>query len=222
VSVQTCYTESTSEQELIMITQKTPIAVLGTLADLHREPIRYNLACLTQLVEQVNPDLLCAEVRQEAWEQGAWDTLPIEYREALIPLTAYTNIVIVPIQGPAECSLCTPQAGPWLGLRRSVARHLDGLLRWLQRQASGPDAINSGAFGHLCHTICLLEAWNGGAAVRQAWQAANRALLENIVTTVRRDPGVRVLVTVDCRRRHQLVAWLKRVDEVALVDVKKL
>ena len=205
-----------------MITQKTPIAVLGTLADLHREPIRYNLACLTQLVEHVNPDLLCAEVGQQAWEGGVWDTLPIEYREALIPLATRTNIVIVPIQGPAECSLCAPQVGPLLGLRRSVARHLDDLLRWLQRRANGPEAVNSGVFGHLCHTICLLEAWNGGAAVRQAWQAANRALLENILLAIRRDPGVRVLVTVDCRRRHQLVAWLRHVDEVALVDVRNL
>jgi hypothetical protein len=218
VWLQTCYTKSRSKQELIVITQKTPIAVLGTLADLHREPIRYNLACLTQLVEHVNPDLLCAEVGQQAWEEGAWDTLPIEYREALIPLATRTNIVIVPIQGSAECSLCAPRVGPLLGVRRSVARHLDDFLRWLQRQANGPDAINSGAFGHLCHIICLLEAWNGGATVRQAYGA----LLENILTAVRRDPGVRVLVTVDCRRRHQLVAWLKRVNEVALVDVRNL
>jgi hypothetical protein len=211
-----------NEQETIVITHKTPIAVLGTLAGLHREPIRYNLACLTQLVEQANPDLLCAEVSRQAWEGGAWDTLPIEYREALIPLATRTNIVIVPIQGLLEYSLCAPQAGSLLRLRRSLARHLDNLLRWLQRRANGPEAINSGAFGHICHIICLLEAWNGGAAVRQAWQVANRALRENILSAVRRDPGVRVLVTVDCRRRHQLVAWLRHVDEVALVNIRNL
>jgi hypothetical protein len=204
------------------MTHKTPIAVLGTLAELHREPIRYNLACLTRLVEELNPDLLCAELRRDAWEGGDWATLPVEYREALIPLAARTNIVIVPIQGPAGCGLGAPQTGPVLGLRRSVARWLDDLLRWLQRRADGPYAINSGAFGHLCHAICLLEAWNGGVAVRRAWQAANRALLENILAAVRRDPGVRVLVSVDCRRRHQLAASLRHLDEVELVDVWKL
>jgi hypothetical protein len=201
---------------------KTRIAVLGTLAELHREPIRYNLACLTRLVEELNPDLLCAELRRDAWEGGDVSSAPIEYREALVPLAARTNIVIVPIQGQAGCQLVAPQAGPLLGVRRTIARWLDDLLRWLQRRASDPDAINSSAFGHLCHTICLLEAWNAGVAVRRALQAANRALLENVLAAVRRDPGVRVLITVDCRRRHQLAAWLRHLDEVELVDVWKL
>ena len=34
------------------------------------------------------------------WEAGDVSDAPIEYREALIPLAARTNIVIVPIQ---EC-----------------------------------------------------------------------------------------------------------------------
>ena len=47
------------------MTNKTRVAVLGTLADLHREPIRYNLACLTDLVEELNPDLLFAELPRD-------------------------------------------------------------------------------------------------------------------------------------------------------------
>jgi len=201
---------------------KTRIAVLGTLAELHREPIRYNLACLTRLVEELNPDLLCAEMQREVWEGGDVSNAPVEYREALIPLAARTNIVIVPIQSEVGCQLVAPQTGPVLGVRRIIARWLDDLLRWLQWRADGPDAINSGAFGHLCHTICLVEAWNAGVAVQRAWQLANRALLENIVAAVRRDPGVRVLVTVDCRRRHELVTQLRFVDDIEVVDFWKL
>jgi len=199
------------------MTNKTRIAVLGTLAELHREPIRYNLACLTRLVEELNPDLLCAELPREVWESGDTSDAPVEYREALIPLAARTNIVIVPIQGAAGCAPVTAQNGRMARPRRAILRRLDGLLRWFQRRADEPRAIHSGAFGHLCHTICLLEAWVGGPATRHAWDAANRVLLKNVLAAVRRDPGVRVLVTVDCRRWHQLVERLRHMDEVELV-----
>ena len=199
------------------MTNKTRIAVLGTLAELHREPIRYNLACLTDLVEQLNPDLLFAELQREAWEAGEMSTAPIEYREALIPLAARTNIVIVPIQAAAGCEPGMAQAAHMGRLRRAILRWLDGLLHWFQLRADGPRAIHSGSFGHVCHTICLVEAWVGGPAARHAWDAANRALLENVLAAVRRDPGVRVLVTVDCRRWHLLAERLRHVDEVELV-----
>jgi hypothetical protein len=199
------------------MTNKTRIAVLGTLAALHREPIRYNLACLTQLVEELNPDLLFAELQREAWEAGDASTAPIEYREALIPLAARTNIVIVPIQGAVGCEPGITQAAHMAHPRRAMLRWLDDLLRWFQLRADGPRAIHSGSFGHICHTICQLEAWVGGPAARQTWDAANRALLENVLAAVQRDPGVRVLVTVDCRRWHRLAERLRHMDEVELV-----
>jgi hypothetical protein len=199
------------------MTNKTRVAVLGTLAELHREPIRYNLACLTDLVEELNPDLLFAELHRDVWEAGDVSDVSIEYREALIPLAARTNIVIVPIQAAAGCEPVMAQDGRMARPRRAILRRLDGLLRWFQLRADGPRAIHSGSFGHLCHTICLLEAWVGGPATRQAWDAANRALLENVLTAVRHDPGVRVLITVDCRRWHQLVGSLRHVEEVELV-----
>lgn len=102
-------------------------------------------------------------------------------------------------------------------LQRAILRWLDNLLRFLQLRADGPRAIHSGSFRRICHTICLLEAGVGGPAARQAWDAANRALLENVLAAVRRDPGVRVLVTVDCRRTHQLAERLRHVDEIELV-----
>ena len=201
------------------MTNKTRIAVLGTLAELHREPIRYNLACLTRLVEEINPDLLCAELPREVWERSDMSNAPVEYREALIPLAARTDIVLVPIQGAAGCEKVMAHGGR---LRHTIMQRLDGLLRWFQRRADEPRAIHSGAFGHLCHTICLLEIWVGGLSARHAWDAANRALLENVLAAVRRDPGVRVLITVDCRRWHQLAERLRHVDEIELVPYWEL
>lgn len=201
---------------------RSRVAILGTLADLHTEPIRYNLTTLTRLVGELGPDLLCAELRRDHWERGDWSQAPVEYREALIPLAQRTHIVIVPIQDGEGCKLVTPLEGSLLGPRQAIIRGLDGLLRGLQRLVDGPQGVNSGIFGHVCDMICALEACVCGAATRRAWDAANRELLENVLWAVRRDPGVRVLVTVDCRRRHRLVEWLRRSDEVELVDFWKL
>jgi hypothetical protein len=47
--------------------QRTRVAVLGTLAEFHREPIPYDLKALVQLVSQLNPDFLCLEMTPQQW-----------------------------------------------------------------------------------------------------------------------------------------------------------
>lgn len=201
---------------------KSRVAVLGTLAELHKEPIKYNLACLTRLVKELEPDLLCAEIQRDDWESGDLSRAPIEYREALVPLSRRTDIVIVPVSSSEGCELIAPQEGPFLGLRSRLIGILNWHLRVMQRLAGRPRATNSGLFGHLCNTICALQAWLCGAVTRRAWEEANQQIFDNILWAVRRDPGRRVLVTVDCRRRHLLEERLRHMDELELVDFWKL
>jgi len=99
---------------------------------------------------------------------------------------------------------------------------MNWMLRSLQRDAGTPEVINTGLFGHLCDAMCAITAWVCGEATRRAWQQANQQLYDNVVQAVRRDPGRRVLVTVDCRRRHQLEARLKALDEIELVHFRDL
>lgn len=44
---------------------------------------------------------------------------------------------------------------------------------------------------------------------RAAWAAQTQALVDNVLRAVRRDPGRRVLVGVQCQRLHRLVPLLK-------------
>ncbi len=201
---------------------RTRIAVLGTLAELHQEPIKYDLKTLRRLVKDLQPDLLCAEIRPEDWQSGDLSTALPEYREVLVPLSRQTDIVIVPVRSSKGSELIAPKGGTLLGLRRLIVRLLNSLLRRIQRLASGPRAINSALFGVTCHSICTLIAWLSGPEAQQAWSEANRALLDNILAAVRRDPGRRVLVTVDCRRSHWLIHDLRRAPDVELVDYRHL
>jgi hypothetical protein len=201
---------------------KSRVAVLGTLAELHTESIGYDLDTLKQIVGEVQPDLLCAEIHPDDWAAHDLDGMSPEYREALVPLARRTDIVIVPVAGSRDRGLVTPRGGRFLALRTFIVGILNAHLRWMQRGNRGLGAINSGTWGAVCDGLCSLTARLCGSEVRQEWDAANRAIFENVLAAIRRDPGCRVLVTVDCRRRHRLECELRGVPEVGLVHYETL
>lgn len=201
---------------------RSRVAVLGTLAELHQEPIKYNLTTLRRLVKDLQPDLLCAEIHPDDWQEGDLRKMLPEYRDALLPLSQRTDIIIVPVSGSQEWELIIPKGGHLIGLRTVILRVFNGQLRLMQRLASGPRAINSGLFGWFCDGMCSLTAWVCGSHAQRAWDQANRAMLSNIIGAIRRDPGRRVLVTVDCRRRHRLERSLRLEPEVELVNYHSL
>jgi hypothetical protein len=201
---------------------KSRVAVLGTLAELHLEPIAYDLETLKRIVRDVQPDLLCAEIHPVTWAAHDLDRMSPEYREGLVPLSRRTDIVVVPVAGSRDRALVTPSGGRFLALRTFMVRILDAHLRWMQRGDRGLGAINSGTWGAVCDGLCSLTARLCGSEVRREWDAANRAIFENVLAAIRRDPGCRVLVTVDCRRRHRLERELRGVPEVGLVHYQTL
>jgi hypothetical protein len=176
------------------------------MSDLHREPLAYDLACLRDLVIELAPDLLCAEIIQERWEAGNVMETEIEVREALGPAVALTDTVLIPI------ALSWQQYAdfrPHSGWRQKLTVTLEGFLRWGQRTANTPEAVNGVWFGAFCHTICHLSEAVWTAEDRTVWDDQNRRIAENILRAVRRDPGRRVLVAVRCQRLHRLRLLLK-------------
>ena len=97
---------------------KTRIAILATLADLHQQPIRYDLAELARIVTDVQPDLLGVEVERDEFERADLARAPIEVRDALIPLAQRSDIVIVPIGAASGDELRAPAANPAAPLLR--------------------------------------------------------------------------------------------------------
>ncbi len=201
---------------------KTRVAVLGTLGHLHETAVAYDLATLRRLVREIEPDLLCAEIRARDWASHDLRRAGPEYTRTLLPLSRRTDIVVVPVGAPGEPELVVPRGSRLLRLRKLLVRFLNWHLGALQRMASSPRAINSGPWGTVCDGLCTMTAWICGREALEAWDSANRAILENVLAAVRRDPGRRVLVTVDCRRRHRLERSLREVDTVEVVDHRHL
>lgn len=191
-------------------TPHTRLALLGTMSDLHRQSLKYDLACLRELIAERNPDILCAEITLEAWEHNDIWAAGLEVREALVPIEELTDIVLVPV---APSMKQYEEFVPKVGWRRRIAKSGLRLLRWGQRKAGSPEAIHGSMFGAFCHTMCVLteSAWK--LEEREAWDRQNREMAENILQAVRRDPGRRVLVVVQCQRLHRLSSLLKAHSE---------
>jgi hypothetical protein len=202
------------------ISTPTRLALLGTMADLHREPLAYDLACLRALVVELAPDLLCAEITQEMWEAGKLADADIEVREALGPVVALTDTVLVPI---APSSAQFTDFRPQRGWRQSLALASERFLRWGLRIANTPAAVNGVVFGAFCHTLCHLNEALWTAQDRSAWDEQNQRMAENILRALRRDPGRRMLVAVRCQRLHWLLPRLKEhAQELEIVSYREL
>ena len=187
----------------------TRVAVLGTLAEFHREPIPYDLTALVRLVEKLRPDLLCLDMTPEQWRLGEVADLPPEYRDALLPLAHQTDIVVVPIAGdrpPAE-----PSAPGWRG---GLITTLRRLLAFIQRTAPGSDALNEGWLHHIADFLYGIIAQLGGQQTVRSWRAHTDDLVRQVLEVARRDPGRRILVVVNLRHCHHIRPALRRYAEI--------
>ena len=187
--------------------RRSRVGILGTLSEFHLQPIDYDLECLRRLVVDLAPDLLCAEITREVWERGDLSQAALEVREALAPVVALTDTVLVPVAASWERFEDLVPAEGW---RRKAVAVFDRALRQAQRAANRPQAVNSALFENICHTVCALTELAWTPRERALWDAQNAVMAENICQAVRNDPGRRVLVAVQCQRVHKLEPLLKR------------
>lgn len=201
---------------------RTTVALLGTLGELHAEGLRYDLARLRSLVETLEPDFLGVQAEPVAWDSDDPGDQLLEVRAALVPSARLTDTVVVPLGAPTPNELASPETGELADLRAGVIRAADALIAALGRLVDSPAGVSRGTYVHLCGFICHVEAAAAGDAGRRAWHATNERILDRLLEAIRRDPGRRVLVAVQCRRIHFLEARLATLPEVELVPFERL
>jgi hypothetical protein len=201
---------------------KTRIALLATLSDLHREPIRYDLNELARVVADAQPDLLGVEIEQAAFEQDDLSMASLEVREALLPLARRSDVVVVPLGAGSPEELSAPREGSLLSERTLLIGWLDSTLTGIQRRAGDARRVNSVLVSHACGMICHLQAYASGERGRRAWEATNTKILENIRWMAEHDPSARILVAVQCRRKHWLEARLRKWANIELAPYWEL
>jgi hypothetical protein len=196
---------------------RTPVAVLGTLAEFHREPIPYDLRTLVELVTTLQPEFLCLDMTLEQWERRTFGDLPPEYRDALLPLASQTDIVVVPIAGahpPQE-----PNASGWRG---RINAQLRCWLAKLNRTAPSADAVNSGPRHWIADVLYATMLLLTDANLRAAWRSHTGALVQNVLAVARRDPHATILVVVNVRHCHHIRKALRAQADVRLLPYAEL
>ena len=183
----------------------TQIAVLGTLAEFHRDPLPYDLTALVDLVAEIHPDLLCLDISLEQWQQQDFSNLPVEYSEALLPLADQTDIVVVPIGGSQMMPRAT--AVGWRGVLIGWVRKL---LVWMQASAPGPDAINQGWRHELGNMLYGLARSLAGSQVNHDYHAHIKQLSQAAWHVAENNPGSRILVVTNIQYCHHVRPQLQQ------------
>lgn len=196
---------------------QTQIAVLGTLAEFHQEPIPYDLNALVQLVADIHPDLLCLDIAPSQWQAQDFSSLPPEYAQALLPLAYQTDIVVAPVGDLQE--LFPAEAAGWRGGTIRLLRHWLG---WLQRTAPSPDAINQGWRHHIGNLFYTVGRWLAGKQVQMAYHDRIEAVTASILDVAQHNPGNRILVVTNIQYCHHIRPWLAQHPEIEIRPYTKL
>lgn len=197
--------------------ERTRIAVLGTLAEFHREPIPYDMAALLDLVANINPDLLCLDMTREQWRTQAFEDLPPEYQQALLPLAHQTDIVVAPIAGGQPPPV--PEASGWRG---ASIHWLRNRIATIQRTAPGPDAVNQGWRHHLANYLYDATRWLSAGEVGKATREHADRLTQAVLQVARHDPGARVLVVVNVQYCHIIRERLRQHEDIEVATYAAL
>ncbi len=196
---------------------RTSVAVLGTLAEFHHEPIPYDISALLALVTQIYPDLLCLDMTATRWREQNFADLPLNYRDALLRLANQTDIVVVPIgSGQLQHS---QRSGGWRS--RAVALLRKGITA-VQRTAPGPDAINQGWRHNLVNDLYLAIRLLSDRGIKRGIHDYTDRLTQDVLRVSRRDPAARVLVIVNVQYCHLIRNRLKKYDEIKVTDYADL
>ncbi len=198
-------------------TGPTNIAVLGTLAEFHQDPLPYDVAALVDLVAEINPDLLCLDISMEQWQQQDFGTLTPEYGQALLPLASQTDIVVVPIGGHKAMLRAT--ANGWRG---ALIRQIRRLLARIQSGAPGPDDINQGWRHHLGNFLYGLGRRLAGRQVVHAYHERIAQLTEAVQRVIEDNPGNRILVVTNIQFCHHIRPRLRQQANTVVKAVEEL
>lgn len=181
------------------------IAVLGTLAEFHREPLAYDLEALVTLVADINPDLLCLDISLKEWQSQDFSRLPAEYSRALLPLAAQTDIVVVPIGG--QEMMPKAAADGWRGF---MIGRLRKLLSWIQSAAPGPDAINQGWRHEFANLLYSLIRRLAGSEADHAYHVHIERVSQTALRAAQDNPGNRILVVTNIQYCHHIRPLLQQ------------
>ena len=217
-------------QGIASAADRAEVIVLSTLHQLHAETEGYSFADLSEVIEQLQPDILAVELTAEDIESRRDQPTKQEYQRAVFPLLDKHNYDVVPLEPPQ------PLYDELVGLFRQSQKDLseqnpagaesfnlyaDSLFEMLEERWVSPGAVNSRATDILFESKHRFQSALFGDEEAQAWQGWNQHFLQQILKTADAHPDKRILVLVGAEHTYWLRSHLADSD-INLLDTQRL
>lgn len=211
-------------------TRKTEVFILSTLHQFHTENKNYSFEKLSQIIENLKPDIIAVELTPSDLKSRREQKTKQEYQKSIFPVADKNKYQLVPLE-PAE-----PKFSELVGLVRDSEMEIrekspekaeafsiysDKLYENLFRFWDSPMAVNS------AQTDALLEVKHDfqnalyGEKQTRGWEGWNNNFLEKILETAKENPGKRIVVTVGVEHAYWLRKHLRDNKTISLLEPQK-
>jgi hypothetical protein len=211
-------------------TRPAEVIVLSTLHQLHGETEGYSFQDLSDLIEQLRPDILAVELTAADLKSRRDQQTKQEYQRSVFPLLDLHSYEAVPLEpsqplfdelvslfrkAQENLSEQSPAAA------ESFSLYVDSLYELLTERWDSPEEVNSRATDILFESKHRFQNATFGPAEARAWEEWNQHFLRQILDAARENRGRRLLVLVGAEHAYWLRAHLKSRD-VILCDTEYL
>lgn len=207
------------------------VAVLATLHQLHATTPGYSFEALGQIIERLQPDVLCVELQPDDLQRRPAEATKQEYPKIVYPLIDrhhYRVYAMEPAE-PVYSDILTPyiQAGHDFSLREpeqaeAFSRYSDGAYIGLQTYWTSPARVNDTVTDSVLRAKHELQQAMVGDGERIGWERWNQQFLGVILQAAKENPGRRIVVLVGAEHGYWLRGHLAQANGVQLLDTAGL
>jgi hypothetical protein len=207
------------------------VVVLATLHQLHEQVPGYSLKRLGEVIEQLDPDVLCLEVRADKLAARADEKTKIEYPRVIYPLLArrhYATVAMEPSE-PEYGAILQPYLRANAEFQSSgrpavaaLAGYSDATYVALKTHWRDAATVNDRTTDEMLRAKHAFQQAAIGAGEREGWERWNRHFLDVIKRTAAAHPGKRIVVTVGAEHGYWLRQHLAGQPGLRLLDAAAL
>ncbi len=215
---------------IVSETGPAEVIVLSTLHQLHAETDGYSFADLSDVIEQLDPDILAVELTATDLESRRDQPTKQEYQRSVFPLLDKHEYDVVPLEPPQplydELVSLFRQAQKDLSEQNPVGAesfgvYMDSLFEYLSELWVSPAAVNSRATDILFESKHRFQSALFGPVDARAWERWNQHFLQQILRTAEASQDKRILVLVGAEHAYWLRAQLVN-SEINLLDTQRM
>ncbi len=200
--------------------KENKIVVLSTLHHFHKQDDFYTLDDIEEIMDNIEPDIICAELTEEELKMKKEQKVKLEYPDCIIPYAEDKDIEIIPMEPeePDYSELVNTRIHTEKKLKEDEPERYETfelfVREWftiLRDEWTGYKEVNNELNDKFCELKHNFQGELFGKKNKKMWESWNQHFLETIERVDSENEGKTILVTVGFEHSY----WLrKRLDTV--------